>query len=352
MAVTDEKVEKVERPPTIPQRTQEDESITKDEPRLPKQLPDEVHAGAVDKMLAEEAEKKTAATETSSEESATSEKKDEGKKDEKAVKTPTEEEKKKAEELPAGVKKRFDTLTRQARTAERRLNTIEQQNQQLLEERDFLRDVVKKGEKPPGDSKSEEEKPPNKDDFEDYNEYLVAKSAYETAKKMEARFKDIEAQLKTSSKESTVSSAKAKEEAEMQAKTDAGLKEFSDFKEVAMVEIYTGEMKHVIRTSPIGHKIAYHLGSNPDLTDELAALSPDMQFRRLGALEAQLESKKEEESSSEDETSETKSDASDSTDIKPLKSSETKAFDPQDPKTSNKDYRAWRDEEDRKRRGL
>lgn len=71
---------------------------------------------------------------------------------------------------------------------------------------------------------------------------------------------------------------------------EAAMEKYEDFRQVAYNEnlAITREMAEVIRASDMGPDLAYHLGTNPTEAKRIAQLSPFLQAKELGRLEAKL----------------------------------------------------------------
>jgi hypothetical protein len=72
---------------------------------------------------------------------------------------------------------------------------------------------------------------------------------------------------------------------------ESGMQEFEDYEDVVLdnnsLQI-TDNMVRTIADMDYGHRVAYHLGKNPDKAAKLAEMSPSKQAAELGKLESQL----------------------------------------------------------------
>lgn len=119
--------------------------------------------------------------------------------------------------------------------------------------------------------------PPKPDQFSSAEEYAEALAEF----KVEQKLAEREVQQQRKQAESTY----AEREEEVRAKYD-------DFEEVAYnpnLRI-TPEMAEVIKASDIGPEVAYHLGQNPKEAERISRLSPLVQAREIGKIEASLSS--------------------------------------------------------------
>ena len=117
--------------------------------------------------------------------------------------------------------------------------------------------------------------PPRAEQYESTEAYVEALAEQKAAELVRKR--DAQRQL------SEVTEAYAEREDEARNKYD-------DFEQVAYnpgIRI-TEAMAEVIRSSEIGPDLAYHLGSNPKEADRISRLSPFLQAKEVGKLEARL----------------------------------------------------------------
>ena len=148
------------------------------------------------------------------------------------------------------------------------------------------------------ESKSEA-KPPKRDDFDTYEDYIEARAEYRADQKVQ---KAIEA-MKGESKADKEQSSKAENDREFQklvrSRIEAGRKDFADFDATITEAIEDGildtrsAMYQVLIDSDIAHKLAYHLAKNPSEARRIMDMSPAGQAREIGKLEDKLSAKKE-----------------------------------------------------------
>ena len=117
--------------------------------------------------------------------------------------------------------------------------------------------------------------PPRPDQFASFDEYTDALADYKADQKIAKQ----EAQKRHSEVEATY--ADREEEAR---------NKYDDFESVAYNPNLrvTSEMADVIKASDIGPEIIYHLGSHPKEADRISRLSPLLQAREIGKIEASL----------------------------------------------------------------
>lgn len=172
-----------------------------------------------------------------------------------------------------GADKRIAELTAKYRSEERRVEQLLEQNERLL---GML-------------EKPEEAKPetvPRQEDFEQYDDYLVAKAKHEVRKEVRS---DIEA-LKREQETAQQATRAQVELDRFNARADEARARHEDYDEVVANSTagVTEVMTQAIRASDLGPDIVYHLGQNPETANRITTLAPIDQVRELGKLEALL----------------------------------------------------------------
>lgn len=183
-----------------------------------------------------------------------------------------EEEQVKAQ-LPKGVQKRIDKITRQRYDAEREVAALRQQ----LEQRPEAQPI----------NTAE----PTLEQFEfDDDKYNSALVDYRVNKALEVR----DAQRTTSQQQAHQNEVLQNFEARRQQTLIQGVTAHDDFEEVAIdnpdLQI-TPQMADIITDSDVGHEIAYHLGQNVQEAAKIAQLTPLKQAAAIARIEAQLAAK-------------------------------------------------------------
>lgn len=128
---------------------------------------------------------------------------------------------------------------------------------------------------------------PKQDDFENYDEFLVAKAKHEVRQEVRTEF---EAQNKRNVENQQNLRARDAAQTFNTKAVDARAK-YDDFDEVAFSNnvAITDTMTEVIVQSDKGPDVAYHLGSHPETAARIASLSPVQQAVELGKIEASLD---------------------------------------------------------------
>lgn len=177
------------------------------------------------------------------------------------------------------------------RKGRRNRRTYDQRISQLTAQ---LREAREELEKAQAKSSQPDDKPPKREDFDDYEEYVEAKAEYRAVKAAEQRLAEAEAKRAEADKRSQY-------ERQQQAFTEArettferGADLYDDFEEVASNEDLTisETMAAAILSSKKGAELWYYLGKNPELAEDIASMNDMQQVYELGRLEASLGTKK------------------------------------------------------------
>lgn len=142
---------------------------------------------------------------------------------------------------------------------------------------------------------SQEPVEPKRENFESYEAYLEARSDWRADQKVtEALKKDREA---TQAKEQATQIPEAQRKAaqawmERETAFKALTKDYDevvgDFADSPEWAAFSGEAKRAAIESDVGPQLLYHLASNPEEAERIAALAPRKQIVELDALEAKL----------------------------------------------------------------
>lgn len=133
--------------------------------------------------------------------------------------------------------------------------------------------------------------PPKENDFQDYNEYLVAVGAYHAARNMDQRsIEEVEEAQKAH--EARIQELRQREQAEIAQswsdQVDEAKRRYADFDKVAYSAPISDQVAQMIARSDMGADVAYHLGMNPDAARKISAMHPIEAARELGRIEARL----------------------------------------------------------------
>lgn len=169
------------------------------------------------------------------------------------------------------VQERIDELTAKRREAER--------------EAQYWREQAEKSIKPEKANVDVEPVKPKFDDFSDIDEYEAAVEKYASDKAVyqESQVIKRQTELQKQFEEQQRAATFAAKSAEFAAR-------HPDFYAAVQNPNLTisNEMAEAIRSSDRGPELAYHLGKNPELAEQIAALPASLQYMTLGKLEASL----------------------------------------------------------------
>lgn len=175
--------------------------------------------------------------------------------------------------------------------------------------------------------------PPKEDQFNDYNEYLVAMGAYHAARNMDSRV-EREAQEAAEAQKAEVERVQQQYRQEValswQAQAEDARTRYADFDKVVTAPDLpiSEQMGVMLAQSDFGADIAYHLGTHRAEAARLAQMTPIEQAMELGRLEARVSLPK-------PNTAPAAPDP-----VTPVKPRGTATKDPS--KMTNTEYRAWR----------
>lgn len=127
---------------------------------------------------------------------------------------------------------------------------------------------------------------PKQDDFENYDEFLVAKAKHEVRHELRAELQEAQQRGRESQQQT-----RAREAANaFNTRAADARARYEDFDEVAFSDVnITDTMTQVIVNAEKGPDIAYFLGSNPERAAQISSLSPLDQAREIGLIEASLD---------------------------------------------------------------
>ena len=133
---------------------------------------------------------------------------------------------------------------------------------------------------------NQNEAPPVEADFEDYDDYRIAKALHKQSQSLNQREAD-QAKLQAQALEQQ----QAREVSEIwNAQVHDAKSRYQDFDAVALSPhlAVSDTMAEVITASDVGPDVLYKLGTNPAEARRIAGLSPLEQARELGRIEASL----------------------------------------------------------------
>jgi len=175
--------------------------------------------------------------------------------------------------------------------AEKRIKQLSAKLREAEREAAYLRGVAE-GKKPEEKAPEPEVQPtltakPNRDDFEDYDEYVEALTDY----KLEQR----QAEATRKAQAETEAARAAEKEANWSKQVSEVAKSRPDFHEVVTSNRalpINKVMADAIKESEHGAEVAYWLGKNPEQASRIAGLTPFAAVREIGRIEERLTSSK------------------------------------------------------------
>lgn len=141
----------------------------------------------------------------------------------------------------------------------------------------------------PREASSRESKPPERANFDSYEEFLEAKAAFSGSHAAEERIKVREQE----SADKRTTETRNKTLTEFQKKVSEKYPDIEErLENIADIVIHAGALE-AIADSDVGPDILNHLADNPKECERIASLSPIAAIREIGRIEAKLEAKPE-----------------------------------------------------------
>ena len=174
--------------------------------------------------------------------------------------------------IPKGVQKRIDRAVRQKYEAEARANALAEQLEELKRQ--------------PRPQQAQAQGAPKLEDFDNFDDYITAKTEYLADRKIQATLSEREQRAAAAQAQA----AQAKTAEGWQKRVAIASEEIPDFYEVvANADVpMTPAMQQAIVESDVGPKLAYYLATHPDEAADLADLSPVAVIRALTRIEDKL----------------------------------------------------------------
>jgi len=229
------------------------------------------------------------------------------------------------------VKKRIGKLTKKWRTAERERDFEKQKRLDLEKKLNELEAKMPATDKP------------QKEDFEDEDDYIEALVDWKTESKLKASQAKVEKAIKDEDEQKAVTETYDG----LDDAIEQGSEKYKDFNDVVFNEdlILSENLTQIALDSDIAEDILYYLGSNPEESERLSKLDPIRAAKEIGKIEIKLEASEEEEEE-EEESSPTPKKKKQTKAPAPIKPVRTDGVTEKDPnKMSPKEYRAWREKQ-------
>lgn len=173
----------------------------------------------------------------------------------------------------SGVQKRIDELTREKWEAKRQAEYWQQMAQQQRQE-------------PQPTQAPPELQAPSPENFDSYDEYVAAQASFAAAKALEAQ----QAKLQQQQENQRRAEAQRAREARFMEQASGARSKYQDYDEVVQNPSLpiTRVMAQVIQESDAGAELAYFLGKNPQVADNISRLNPVQVVRELARIEFNL----------------------------------------------------------------
>lgn len=254
---------------------------------------------------------------------------------------------------PKGVQKRINKVTAKRRQAERERDEALKKVDDLAARMERLEKGASPGdtdEKPaadttPGAEEDAELAEPQSDDFDDYDQYMHAVRAYDRKVLTRELRADFREELARNEQERQAKADAEARENTVEERFDEGRKKYKDFDDVAMSKDvpYNDAMITAVTESDQAADLAYHLGQNRDVADEMSRMNPIDSVKAIGRLEAEIIAQSNTSTETTPEPKPQKTPSKAPPPINPVKGdSSAPGFDPE--KASQKDFEKWRKE--------
>ena len=136
--------------------------------------------------------------------------------------------------------------------------------------------------------KSRQKQPPKREDFQDYDDFMAAKTAHQALEMMgRDRIEDVEREAAETRRKAE--EAKAIQQQQLrenwQAQVEEAKAKYADFEAVAYKAPISDEFAATLLQSDMAADLAYYLGMNPDQAREISAMGPKEQAGAMRMLE-------------------------------------------------------------------
>lgn len=146
---------------------------------------------------------------------------------------------------------------------------------------------------------SQPDKAPKREEFSSYEDFVEARALHVARTEAKKELEAFKSESKKEKEESTRADAQREFSKRVASVIEAGQKAFPDF-DAAVNEAVDdglipvkGPLYEAIMDSDMGEKLVYHLAKNPSEAERINKLGPLAQIRELGKLEDKLSAKKE-----------------------------------------------------------
>lgn len=191
------------------------------------------------------------------------------------------------DELPEDEEVSKSKQRRERRKAEmQRLRDAEQQAKRDAQEAQKRLDAIREA--------AQSQQPPKETDFADYNDYVIAAAAYQTAAQLDQReIKSLEreAEARRQAAEQATRQTQQEQLESWNTQIEDARGRYQDFDQVALSDNVpiTPQMARVIASSDRGADVAYYLGTHKQEAAKIAQIADPLDMARaLGFIEARL----------------------------------------------------------------
>ena len=204
-----------------------------------------------------------------------------------AVEAPEKSEEEKAleqkqQEYTKGVQKRINELTFKAREAERQAQAEREYNQRLLTMLEGKQQAAQQA-APAGE--------PTRDQYDDYEEYIVARAEYRAEQKAQAHYQKSLEDLDQRVSETRAQAHQRQVNETWNQQIETAETKYADYAEVvanAYDLVVPTEFAEGMKQSEQGTDISYYLAKNPREVTRIQGLQGLQLYKELGRLEAKL----------------------------------------------------------------
>ena len=223
------------------------------------------------------------------------------------------------EKVPKGVQKRLDKMTREKYEERAKTEAVRKELEELKKRDEAV---------------AAKEEPPKREEYEEYEDYVADKAAFSAKQAVRDEMR-VDAEKKVASeRQATLEKSFAAHEGRVKTFKE----KITDFEEIAygdhILPIMRGapHLAQLVVQSDQGPQIAYHLGSNPEVAEKIAAMPMHLAAKEIGKIEARLET-----------VPKPKNQSKAPEPIKPVKGKDAGVVERSPEGMSMEEYKRWRD---------
>jgi len=178
--------------------------------------------------------------------------------------TPESQDQDKDSDVPDGVQRRINKAVRKQREAERKAEKA-----QALLDKMQSRLAALEGRDPPERYDSKAKGPPREDQFDTFEEYSLARTQFLIDQSIKKATEDLKAEIQAARQADEEARERSRLESRFQEAAKEGRKVYKDYDEVVAQDLFNDLMRETIAELDNAHEVAYYLGSNPDIADDI-----------------------------------------------------------------------------------